>query len=291
MVRSLRQEEKVGLAVAAALHLALVLAFLMQPETRADMEPAQRMTVNLAEEVGLEAAAPVPVPESRAAIAPTLSDEPAPVPTAEPLVRPVVQPRQITPAPSRPAPAKPAPVKPAPSRPAPAKPAPVKPAPSRPAPAKPAPAKPAPAKAIPAKPAPKKGGGQLVGDNFLAGLGGSTTTNETRAPASAIGASERASLLQAIVREVKPRWQPPSGPDVDRLVSKVRFRLNRDGSLDGRPQLVSQRGENDTNRTQAARHGEQAIRAVQLAAPFDLPENLYAGWKTVTLDFDWKLSQ
>ncbi len=266
MGRSLRQEEKVGLAVAAALHLALVLAFLMQPETRADMEPAQRMTVNLADEVGLEAAAPVPVPESRAAIAPTLSDEPAPVPTAEPLVRPAVQPRQITPAPSRPAPAKPAP-------------------------AKPDPAKPAPAKATPAKPAPKKGGGQLVGDNFLAGLGGSTTTNETRAPASAIGASERASLLQAIVREVKPRWQPPSGPDVDRLVSKVRFRLNRDGSLDGRPQLVSQRGETDTNRAQAARHGEQAIRAVQLAAPFDLPENLYAGWKTVTLDFDWKLSQ
>lgn len=261
MERSLRQEEKVGLAVAAALHLALVLAFLMQPEMRADMEPAQRMTVNLADEVGLEAAAPVPVPESRAAIAPTLSDEPAPVPTAEPLVRPVVQPRQITPAPSRPAPAKSAP------------------------------AKPAPAKAAPAKPAPKKGGGQLVGDNFLAGMGGSTTTNETRAPASAIGASERASLLQAIVREVKPRWQPPSGPDVDRLVSKVRFRLNRDGSLDGRPQLVSQRGETDTNRAQAGRHGEQAIRAVQLAAPFDLPENLYAGWKTVTLDFDWKLSQ
>ena len=93
------------------------------------------------------------------------------------------------------------------------------------------------------------------------------------------------------MREVKPHWQPPSGPDVDQLVSKVRFRLNADGSLNGRPALVSQRGVNDTNRTQAGRHGEQAIRAVQLAAPFDLPERYYDAWKTVTLDFDWKLAQ
>jgi periplasmic protein TonB len=90
---------------------------------------------------------------------------------------------------------------------------------------------------------------------------------------------------------VKPRWQPPSGADVDQLVSKVRFRLSRDGSLSGAPTLVSQRGVNETNRAQANRHGEQAIRAVQLAAPFDLPERYYDAWKTVTLDFDWKLAQ
>ncbi len=252
MVAGLKREERIGLAVALGLHLVLVLAFLFQPKTRTDIAPEQRMTVNLASEVGLEAAAPVPVPESRAAIAPVRSEEPGP----EPVVQPAVLPKPASPTTSNRAPAKPAQVRPAPP-----------------------------------KPAPKKGGGQLVGDNFLAGMGGSTSTKETRAPASAIGASERASLLQAIVREVKPRWQPPSGPDVDLIVSKVRFRLNRDGSLDGRPQLVSQRGVNDTNRTQAGRHGEQAIRAVQLAAPFDLPEALYAGWKTVTLDFDWKLSQ
>lgn len=253
MLAGLKREERIGLAVAAGLHLALVLAFLLQPKTRADIAPEQRMTVNLASEVGMEAAAPVPVPESRAAIAPVLADEPVP----EPVVEPAVQPK-----------------------------------PAPPATTKLATAKPAPAKPIPAKPAlPKKGGGQLVGDNFLAGMGGSTTTTETRAAAGAIGASERASLLQAIVRAVKPRWQPPSGPDVDQIVSKVRFRLNRDGTLAGRPELVGQRGINDTNRTQAGRHGEQAIRAVQLAAPFTLPEALYAGWKTVTLDFDWKLSQ
>lgn len=251
----LRREERIGLAVAFGLHLLLVLVFLIQPGTREPIEPAQRMTVNLASEVGLEAAAPVPVPESRAAIAPTISDTPAPAPqpTPEPrLERPVAA---ATPARTRP-----------------------RPQPSRAAP-------------TPPRTATKAGGGSRVGDNFLSGMGDSTRTTETRAPASAIGSSERASLLQAITREVKPRWQPPSGPDVDQLVSKIRFRLNQDGSLAGAPTLVSQRGVNDTNRTQASRHGEQAIRAVQLAAPFDLPERYYDAWKTVTLDFDWKLAQ
>jgi hypothetical protein len=254
MVASIRREERIGLAVAFGLHAVLVLAFLIQPNTRDSVEPAQRMTVNLASEVGLEAAAPVPVPESRAAIAPTLSDTPAPQPQPSPeprLERPVAE---STPAAARP-----------------------RPQPSRTARTPPRTA--------------ERSGGARVGDNFLAGMGDSTRTTETRAPASAIGASERASLLQGIVREVKPHWQPPSGPDVDQLVSKIRFRLNRDGSLAGRPTLVGQRGENATNRTQAGRHGEQAIRAVQLAAPFDLPERYYDAWKTVTLDFDWKLAQ
>jgi type IV secretory pathway VirB10-like protein len=253
MQGSIRREERIGLAVAFGLHLLLVLVFLVQPGTREAIEPAQRMTVNLASEVGLEAAAPVPVPESRAAIAPTLSDTPAPAPEPAPqpqLERPVAA---DTPARARP--------------------------------------RPQPSRATTPPRSTTKGGGSRVGDNFLAGMGDSTRTTETRAPASAIGASERASLLQAITREVKPRWQPPSGPDVDQLVSKIRFRLNPDGSLAGRPELVSQRGENATNRTQAGRHGEQAIRAVQLAAPFDLPARFYDAWKTVTLDFDWKLAQ
>jgi periplasmic protein TonB len=254
MMASIRREERIGLAVAFGLHAALVLAFLTRPDTREDIEPAQRMTVNLASEVGLEAAAPVPVPESRAAIAPTLADTPAPAPqpTPEPrLERPVAA--------SAPSTARP---RPQPSR----------------------------AAAAPPRSA-TQGGGSRVGDNFLAGMGDSTRTSETRAPAATIGSSERASLLQAITREVKPRWQPPSGADVDQLVSKVRFRLSRDGSLSGAPTLVSQRGVNETNRAQANRHGEQAIRAVQLAAPFDLPERYYDAWKTVTLDFDWKLAQ
>ena len=266
MFAGLRREERIGLGVAAALHLALVAVFLLQPKTREDIEPTQRMTVNLASEVGMEATAPAPVPESRAAIAPTLSDTPAPQPAEavmQPQPQPVPQPKIERPV------AEPKTLL-ADTRP-------------RRRPDK------TPA-ATPPRPA-AKGGGARVGDNFLAGMGGSTTTSETRAPATALGASAKASLLQGIVREIKPHWQPPSGPDVDQIVSKVRFQLNKDGSLAGRPQIVGQRGVNDTNRTQAGRHGEQAVRAIQLAAPFDLPDQYYTAWKTVTLDFDWKLAQ
>ena len=256
MFASLRREERIGLGVAAALHALLVVAFVAQPDVRTDIEPAERMTVNLASEVGLEAAAPQPVAESRASIAPVIADEPAPAP------QPTPQPRLERPV-----------------------------AASTPAPADTRQRRRPDRAVVQPKPAAKAGGGSRVGDNFLAGMGDSTRTSETRAPAAALGASAKASLLQGIVRQVKPRWQPPSGPDVDQLVSKIRFRLNPDGSLAGRPTLVSQRGENATNRAQAGRHGEQAIRAVQLAAPFDLPEQYYSAWKTVTLDFDWKLAQ
>lgn len=267
MMASIRREDRIGLAVAFGLHAVLVLVFLMQPDTRESVEPAQRMTVNLASEVGLEAAAPVPVPvpESRAAIAPTLSDTPAPQPDfATP---PQPQPRVERPvAATRPAAATARPRPPS----------------SR-------------AAATPPRPAPprtaERSGGSRVGDNFLAGMGDSTRTSETRAPASAIGASERASIAQAVARQLKPHWQPPSGPDVNQIISRVRFRLNPDGSLNGRPEIVGQPGVNDTNRTQAGRHGELAIRAVQLAAPFELPERYYDGWRVITANLDWKLAQ
>lgn len=261
MFASLPREERIGLGVAAALHALMIAALLAQPDTRAEPPAPERMTVSLVGEVGFTAAAPEPVAESRAAEAPIPAEIPAPLPEPVAQPQPVAQPRLEPPAP---APA------------------------TRPAPAKPR-AQPSRAP-VAAKPAPR-GGAPRLDENFLAGMGESTRTSETRAPAAALGAAARASLLQGIVREVKPHWQPPAGADVDRLVSKVRFSLDRDGSLAGRPRLVSQRGETESNRAQAGRHGEQAIRAVQLAAPFDLPQEHYAAWKTVTLDFDWKLSQ
>ena len=139
------------------------------------------------------------------------------------------------------------------------------------------PPKPSPA---PAKAA-KKGGGSRIGDDFLEGKGASTDTAETRAPASQIGASAKASIGQALARQVKPHWTAPQGLDVDQLVTLVDFDLNPDGSLKGRPRVRSQSGVNDSNRAQAARHAENAIRAVQLAAPFDLPEEYYEAWKIV----------
>ena len=259
----IRKEERAGLVVAIVLHVALLAALAIQAlfEPPA-LPPVERMTVSLAEEVGLEATAPDPVPESRAAIAPTLSDSPAPAPeilepSSDPVVeRPVRRVQSPVPAPSRVT------------------------TPRREPPRESA--RPRTSEA---------GGGSRIGSDFLAGSGDSTTTNETRVPASKIGSSAKASLFQAVGRQLRPHWRPVDGADRELLVSQVRFRLNPDGSLAGTPQLRGQRGVTDANRAQASRHAENAIRAVQLAEPFDLPEEYYEAWKVVTVDFDWKLSQ
>jgi protein TonB len=113
------------------------------------------------------------------------------------------------------------------------------------------------------------------------------------APAAAtIGPAVRSSLASSISRQLKPRWQAPQGPDAEELVTILSFNLNRDGTLAGTPTVVRQLGINDTNRNQADRHAEQAIKAVRLAAPFDLPAEYYDAWKRVSqFRFDKRLSQ
>jgi outer membrane biosynthesis protein TonB len=275
---ALRKEEKIGLLVALVLHGALVALLLLQAARSELVVFPERLTVSLATDVGLAASAPEPVPESRAALAPTLSDEPAPAPEpakAEP-------PRS----PPKPEPAPPPP-KPEPSpRAAPTPPKPVtSPTPrdsvpplrERSRPDRPPPPRPT---ASPAQAAEKRGGSR-ISDDFLSGAGSSTTTNETRIPAAQIGASARAAIAQALARQIKPYWTAPPGLDVDELVTFVDFDLNPDGSLKGPPRVRSQSGITETNRAQAARHAENAIRAIQLAAPFDLPPEYYEVWKSV----------
>jgi protein TonB len=278
---NLRREERIGLGIALALHVALAVAFLTQPSRRDAIPPEQKMTVNLSTDVGLEATAPEPVPESAAAIAPTLAPEPAPPQeVAPPVAQPIERPQPVATTPPRPKPVPRATTAPKPKPP-------VQSSEPRRRPDAPA----SQARSQP-KPSPKPAGGSRIGADFLPGQGSSTTTRETRAPASQIGASAKASLVQAIARKIKPKWQPPDGPDVDKITTFLRFRLNPDGSLQGRPEVVRQTGINDTNRAQASRHAEQAIRAVQLAAPFDLPDEYYNAWKLVgPFSFDWKLAQ
>ena len=69
--------------------------------------------------------------------------------------------------------------------------------------------------------------------------------------------------------------------DVEKLVTLLDWDLNADGTPAGRPRLKSQSGITDANRPQAGRHAELAIRAVQLAAPFDLPAEYYDHWKRI----------
>ena len=102
----------------------------------------------------------------------------------------------------------------------------------------------------------------------------------------------RSALASAISRQLKPRWVAPQGAEAELLVTVLTWDLNPDGTLAGNPRVIRQEGITDANRAQAARHAEQAIRAVRLAAPFQLPDEFYPAWKRVSsFRFDRKLSQ
>ena len=93
----IRAEEKTGLIVAVVLHLAVLALLLVQAMLPAPSVPkTERMTVSLAEDVGMEATAPDPVSESRASIAPQLSETPAPPQPDEPATTPSETTQQAT---------------------------------------------------------------------------------------------------------------------------------------------------------------------------------------------------
>ncbi|HTM95001.1 MAG TPA: energy transducer TonB [Croceibacterium sp.] len=253
VLANLTREERVGLGVAVAAHVALVAALVLQPGKRDAMAIPERMSVSLADEVSLESTAPEPSAEPAAAIAPVLAPEPEPVVEPQPKVveRPVPKPidRIIAQKP-----------------------------------------KPQPTKA--AAPKPKTGGGSRIGDDFLKGTSDGDRSSDRGTPAAKFGAAEAASLRSAISRQLRPKWNAPQGVDADKLVTMLDWDLNPDGSLAGRPRLRSQSGLTESNRPQAARHVELAIRAVQLAAPFDLPKEYYDQWKRIrNWRFDRNTSQ
>lgn len=313
----LSKQEGAGLAIAALAHAGLLGFLMLSPPGKTVKPPPQRMEVTFSEEIADQSTSPDPMAEAAPDVAPELGEpEPEPVAQPQPLPeppKPVPAPPQPKPVPAPPKPAprpqpqpKPVPPKPAPPKPAPPRPVPPKPAPARATPAKPAPAKPV-AKPAPAATTPKSGsgdtsprrrpdaptGGSRIGSDFLKGIPGSTKPGTAKAaPAATIGPEVRSSLAGAISRQIKPHWAAPQGVDADKLVTILAWDLNPDGSLAGRPRVVDQQGITPANEAQAKRHAEQAIRAVQLAAPFDLPDTYYSGWKRVTaFRFDRKLSQ
>ncbi|UYV17043.1 energy transducer TonB [Porphyrobacter sp. ULC335] len=266
---ALHNEEKLGLAAAVVLHGALVAVLLMQTVRSEVSVFPERMTVSLATEVGLEAASPDPVSESRASIAPTLDDNPAPAPDQakpEPATR-------VAPVPPKPA------TRTATSQPAPTR--------DRSRPDRTPPRQ---AATTPPKTTPKSGGGSRIGDDFLEGKGSSTTTSETRAPAATFGAKEAADLRSAISRQIKKNWTAPNGVEAELLVSEVSWKLNSDGTLKGRPTCRTKPESITTsNRPQAALHCERAIRAVQLGDFSNLPKQFYSRWDDLVWQFDRRL--
>jgi outer membrane biosynthesis protein TonB len=308
---AIRRDEAAGLVLAVALHAGVAALLLLHPAPRPAPLP-DRMEVTIADVVGPTDTAPTPARQAAPETDTTLG-EPQPTPAAPPPPKPVPV-RTAPPPPPLPKPApqprpepksspRPQPV--ATTRPAPA---PAKPIAARPLPARPDPIADALAHARAAKPTAAPGhaptaakptktpGASRIGNDFLKGLPGSQSAPKSAGSATvaaaAIGPEVRAGLSSAIARQLKPRWVAPQGADAEQLVTILAWDLNPDGTLAGTPRLVRQEGITESNRPQAPRHVEQAIRAVELAAPFDLPPEYYAAWKRVSaFRFDRKLSQ
>lgn len=279
----LSREEIIGLGLAVAAHVLLMIALLVQVRL-ADppRAPPERITVSLATDVSLENTAPDPSANPAAAVAPVVAALPEPeaisVPTPD---QPAAQPVPPRPQPTRAQPTRT--VQPRPT----ASPSPRPTARPTAAPTARPTTRPAPTATSTPRPAStQRTGAPRLGDDFLPGS--SDADGNSGSPAARFGPAEQASLASAITRQLKPHWSAPSGVDVEQLVTVLSWELNPDGSLRGAPRVVSQTGITASNRPQASLHAERAIRAVQLAAPFNLPDQYYDRWRRVS---EWRFDR
>ena len=105
-----------------------------------------------------------------------------------------------------------------------------------------------------------------------------------------ISPRQMATLEQAIRAQIAPCWNPPiGGADVAEMTVVLRIRLNKDGSVMGAPEFVSQTGATAGNQAYARAFVETARRAVLRCAPLDLPADLFAHWREFELNFDPRL--
>ncbi len=259
-----RKEDSVAIPVAVALHVGVVALLVLQPVRDEMVQIQPRMTVSLASEVSLEATAPVPVQESRAAIAPTLSDE---IGESAEIVPAQTEP-SIPPPPTRSSTRRTTSNPPSPER-------------DRSRPDR---------NPTQSNSAAATGGGSVIGDDFLDGRGSSRERDNTGAPAATFGRAERAALTSEITRQLRRHWEAPNGLEAELLVSNVSWKLNIDGSLKGAPSCSTVPSSiTASNRPQASLHCDRAIRAVRRAAPFNLPEQFYSRWDDLEWQFDRRL--
>jgi hypothetical protein len=242
--------------------LALLSLALVQASNHPVTPPA--MEVSFVDEVGLTSASPQPSPEPAAQ-------------ARAPEIGPV---EDAAPAPAPPTPTPPAPVQ----REAVAPPQPV-----------PAPRPPVRAQPRPTPPAPTAGTGRTtrrpgLGDLDPRAFGRDPASRSNTPPAAVMSAQARADIGQAIARQVQPcadRQAVPYG--AGQIVTQINLRLNRDGSLAGRPRVIRQLNADGDNARYAQRAADIAIAAFSECSPLrGLPQELYdvpRGWSNFTLNY------
>jgi len=108
------------------------------------------------------------------------------------------------------------------------------------------------------------------------------TAGERRGNDTVLSAREQDLLKAQLSGQLKRCWHlPGGGGGIETTVVTLKWRLKPDGSLDGLPQVV--RPQSGPVFQIAA---EAAVRAVTRCAPFNLPPEKYAVWRTVEWNFD-----
>ncbi len=256
----MEKAEKIGLGIAAAGHVALfgVLSLSILSSTN-DAFRNKPIEVMIADEVGLESAAPNPSMVTPAtSVAPELG---APEESSFAEQEPLPEPPQAE---AKPKPAvRPAPVSREPRR-----------RPDKPTSTT--------AKAEPKPKPPAKPRGSRLGDDFLKGVtDASSVSRNQNITAEKASPAAVASLERELYRLIKQKWRPPTGADAELLRTKVTARLDSNGQIIGTPTATTT-GITPSNRSQVEIHQERAIAAVRLAAPFTtFPEKFYDEWKVI----------
>jgi len=107
---------------------------------------------------------------------------------------------------------------------------------------------------------------------------------EAVGPGTGLTAVAEAKVRALLSEGMRRCWRDNSdSPNPDRLVVRVRFRLDQNGALMGQPQLLTPIPPGDRELLVA---GERALTAVRACAPYDdLPSDLYRIWDEVTIRF------
>ncbi|MFL6738950.1 MAG: hypothetical protein ACJ8E9_02495 [Sphingomicrobium sp.] len=162
----------------------------------------------------------------------------------------------------------------------------VRPAPT-PAPVvKPAPPKPP----APSKPAPRV---SRIGDDFLKGIGEAPSKSNAppRAAAPTFNATARASVGQAILRQVQPcaDRQPYIGEGANQVRLTINLKLARSGRLIRPPVVLRTSGDPDLRAKYGDLLEDQVRRIFAACTPLRLPAELYdtaeGGWNDFTFTY------
>jgi len=121
----------------------------------------------------------------------------------------------------------------------------------------------------------KAAGGGAKRSTEQASLGGDKSNNK--------GAKLSQSEMDALRGQIQRCWNIPAGAaDAQNLRVSVKFKLDRNGAVEGGAEVISGGGSSGVERAAA----ESARRAVLKCSPYNLPADKYDAWADVIVNFD-----